>query len=125
MSLALRVSALATATANYLRDTVLPRVQPSGGTSGQVLTKISATNYASAWQTPATGGTGGAVAGTKTLNYTNGVLTSVSGPASATKTLTYTNGVLTQVQAVNSAVTTTKTLTYTNGSLTSVATIIT
>ena len=125
MSLSARVTALATATANYLRDTVLPRVQPSGGATGQVLTKTSAANYASAWQTPASVVAGAPVSGTKTLNYTDGVLTSVSGPASATKTLTYTNGVLTQVRAVNSGVTTTKTLAYTNGSLTSVATVIT
>ena len=122
MSLALRVSALATATANYLRDTVLPRVQPSGGATGQVLTKTSAANYASAWQTPAT--STAPTSGTKTLNYTNGVLTSVSGPASATKTLTYTNRVLTQVQSVVSGVTTTKTLAYTLGVLTSITVAI-
>lgn len=121
MSLALRVSALATATANYLRDTVLPRVQPSGGATGQVLTKISATNYASTWQTPAIGA---ATAGTRTLGYTSGKLTTVTGPGAATKSLTYTSGVLTQVQSISGGVTTTKTLAYTSGVLTGITVAI-
>lgn len=33
---------------------------PAGGTTGQVLTKTSATDYATAWQTPAAGGGGSA-----------------------------------------------------------------
>ncbi len=32
------------------------RSQPSGGATGQVLTKTGAADYASAWQTPAAGG---------------------------------------------------------------------
>ena len=32
------------------------RSQPAGGTTGQVLTKTANTNYASSWQTPASGG---------------------------------------------------------------------
>jgi hypothetical protein len=63
--------------------------------------------------------------GNKTLVYTNGILTSVTGPGAATKSLTYTNGVLTQVQSIVGGVTTTKTLTYINGSLTGVTTVIT
>lgn len=71
------------------------------------------------------GGSAAPTPGTKTLVYTNGVLTNVNGPGAATKALTYTDGVLTQVQAVSGGVTTTKTLAYSNGSLTSVATVIT
>lgn len=37
-------------------NAVTPRLLPSGGTSGQVLTKSSATDYAAAWTTPAAGG---------------------------------------------------------------------
>lgn len=32
------------------------RSMPAGGTAGQVLTKTSATDYATGWQTPAAGG---------------------------------------------------------------------
>lgn len=124
MSLAAQITLLATRIGNTLRDTVMPRVQPAGGTTGQVLTKTSAVNYASAWQTPATG-SNEVVAGTKTLTYTNGVLTSVVGPAGATKALSYTSGSLTQVQSVVNGVTTTKTLAYTNRNLTNVGTVIT
>ncbi len=123
MSLAAQITLLATRIGNTLRDTVMPRVQPAGGTTGQVLTKTSAVNYTSAWQTPATGG-GGVVAGTKTLGYTNGMLTSVNGPGAATKTLSRTNGILTQVQAVSGGVTVTKTLGYTGAALTTVGTVV-
>lgn len=58
MSLVSQVSALATSVANYLRDSVLPRLVPAGGTSGQVLAKSSATDFAVSWQT-LTGGSGG------------------------------------------------------------------
>ena len=123
MSLSAQITLLATRIGNTLRDTVMPRVQPAGGTTGQVLTKTSAVNYASAWQTPATG-SNGVVAGTKTLTYTGGVLTSVAGPAGATKALSYTSGSLTQVQSIVNGVTTTKTLGYTSGALSSVSTVI-
>lgn len=55
MTLQGRLEALATRVSNYLRDSVLPRLQPTGGTAGQVLTKISANNYDSAWVTPSSG----------------------------------------------------------------------
>lgn len=51
-----RIDALATRTGNYLRDSVLPRCLPPGGTTGQVLTKTSNVDYADAWATPAGGG---------------------------------------------------------------------
>ena len=49
--LSTRVGLLATRVANYLRDNVLPRVLPSGGSTGQVLVKSSAADYATAWAT--------------------------------------------------------------------------
>jgi hypothetical protein len=49
MSLAGNVSLLATRIANVIRDSVMPRVLPAGGTTGQVLNKTSATNYQTAW----------------------------------------------------------------------------
>jgi hypothetical protein len=47
-----RISALATSIGNSIRDSVLPRLLPSGGTTGQVLAKSSATNYAAGWVSP-------------------------------------------------------------------------
>ena len=52
-----RVNLLATRIGNYVRDSVLPRLVPSGGTSGQVLQKTSATDYALGWISPSTSGT--------------------------------------------------------------------
>ena len=49
--LSARVSLLATRIANYLRDSVIPRLLPSGGKSGQVLSKSSGTDYAVSWVT--------------------------------------------------------------------------
>lgn len=50
------VNALATRIANYLRDTILPRLVPAGGSTGQVLAKASATNHHLAWADAAAGG---------------------------------------------------------------------
>lgn len=55
-TLAARIAALATATGNYLRDSVLPRLLPTGGTSGQLLAKTSANNYAVGWVNAPSGG---------------------------------------------------------------------
>ena len=49
--LSARVSLLATRVANYIRDSVLPRLLPSGGGAGEFLTKSSATDYAVGWVT--------------------------------------------------------------------------
>ena len=49
--LSARISLLATRIANYLRDSVIPRLLPSGGVSGQVLSKSSGTDYAVDWVT--------------------------------------------------------------------------
>ena len=49
--LSTRISLLATRVANYIRDSVLPRLLPSGGEAGQSLTKSSATDYAVGWVT--------------------------------------------------------------------------
>lgn len=49
--LSARISQLATRIANYLRDSVIPRLLPSGGVSGQVLSKSSGTDYAVSWVT--------------------------------------------------------------------------
>ena len=51
MDLSARISLLATCIANYLRDSVIPRLLPSGGNSGQVLSKSSGTDYAVVWVT--------------------------------------------------------------------------
>ena len=55
--LSARISLLATRVANYIRDSVLPRLTKPGGTVGQVLTKNSSTNYDYSWITPASAGT--------------------------------------------------------------------
>ena len=55
--LSVRISLLATRVANYIRDSVLPRLTKPGGTVGQVLTKNSSTNYDYSWITPASAGT--------------------------------------------------------------------
>lgn len=47
---------LSTRIANYIRDSITPRLLPSGGTSGQVLSKSSATNYDASWITPSSSG---------------------------------------------------------------------
>lgn len=52
-----RISLLSTRVANYIRDSVLPRLSKSGGTTGQVWTKNSATDYDCSWVTPASAGT--------------------------------------------------------------------
>lgn len=52
-----RINLLATGIANYIRDSIKPRLMPTGGTSGQVLTKNSATNYDVGWITPSSSGT--------------------------------------------------------------------
>lgn len=51
MDLSARISLLTTRIANYLRDSVIPRLLPSGGSSGQVLSKSSDTDYAFSWVT--------------------------------------------------------------------------
>ena len=58
MSLASQVSALAGAIRDKI-NLMMPRLLPSGGTAGQVLSKASATDYATAWvtQTKVTAGT--------------------------------------------------------------------
>ncbi len=51
MDLSARISLLTTRIANYLRDSVIPRLLPSGGNSGQVLSKSSDTDYEFSWVT--------------------------------------------------------------------------
>lgn len=58
MSFASRTTALATRIGNYFRDSILPRLLPSGGTTGQVLAKTTGTNYVVGWVTPAAGSGG-------------------------------------------------------------------
>lgn len=122
MSLAVNITSLATRIGNTLRDTVMPRVQPAGGTAGQVLTKTSAANYASAWQTPTANA---AVGGTKTFVHTSGVVTSITGPGSDSITFTYVNGLQTKVVKVVGGVTTTANFSYTSGVLDTVTKVIT
>lgn len=73
--LSTRVGLLATRIANYIRDSVLPRLIPSGGETGTVLGKSSATNYAVSWITPSAGAGGS----TGQIQYNaSGVLTGAS-----------------------------------------------
>ena len=51
MDLSARISLLTTRIANYLRDSVIPRLLPSGGSLGQALVKSSTTDYAAIWVT--------------------------------------------------------------------------
>ncbi len=51
MSLATGLSSLATRIGNEIRDAIKPRLIPSGGTTGQAMTKSSGTNYAVTWTT--------------------------------------------------------------------------
>ena len=71
-SLVTQISSLATAIANYLRDSVLPRLVPSGGTTGQYLWKTADTDGALGWITP---------------NTASGTITSVSANLAATVAL--------------------------------------
>jgi hypothetical protein len=74
VSLETRLTLLCTRIGNYLRDSVLPRLIPTGGTTGQVLAKTSATNYAVGW----VNGAGGADPWARTIlaaDYTNPLAT--------------------------------------------------
>ena len=55
MSLVSRVSAGFAAVRDKI-NLMTPRLLPAGGSSGQVLAKTSASDYATAWTTPAAGG---------------------------------------------------------------------
>ena len=55
MTLVSRIGELAAAVRDKL-NTMTPRLMPAGGTTGQVLTKDTATDYDVSWQTPAAGG---------------------------------------------------------------------
>lgn len=73
--LSTRIGLLSTRIANYIRDSVLPRLIPSGGATGTVLGKSSATNYAVSWITPSAGAGGS----TGQIQYNaSGVLTGAS-----------------------------------------------
>ena len=67
MSLASQVSALAGAIRDKL-NTMTPRLLPSGGTGGQVLSKINGTNYNTQWTT-LSGGGGPAVIGSALVDF--------------------------------------------------------
>ena len=54
--LSARISLLATRVANYIRDSVLPRLVPAGGTNGQFLKKTADTDFALGWGSPASSG---------------------------------------------------------------------
>ncbi len=118
----------------YYRDASGNFVRLGVGSSGQVLT-VSGTNLPS-WQPASGGGLGNSFetvsqnlsAYPKTLNYTSGVLTSITytvGSNTITKTLNYTSGVLTSIVLSGTGLPSisahTKTLTYTSGVLTSIA----
>jgi hypothetical protein len=50
MTLAARISTLVTRIANYFRDSILPRLLPSGGSLGQVLGKTGGADYGVGWK---------------------------------------------------------------------------
>lgn len=83
-----RILALATRIANYLRDSILTRLLPTGGTVGQVLTKNTANNFDAAWATPATGGDPW-TRKVLTLDYNNATVTFTT-ITDGTNPLTYT-----------------------------------
>jgi hypothetical protein len=74
MTLEARIAALATRIGNYLRDSVLPRLLPTGGTTGQVLQKLSNANFNAGWATPAGGGGGWTLIETIAPNGTSAAL---------------------------------------------------
>jgi hypothetical protein len=51
-----RLDLVFTRIGNFLRDSVLTRVLPTGGTAGQVLSKVNANNFNATWTTPSTTG---------------------------------------------------------------------
>jgi hypothetical protein len=55
MSLVSGIQDLATRIAAQFRDVVMPRLLPSGGTAGQVLTRASGPDGAANWSTLGTG----------------------------------------------------------------------
>ena len=50
-TLADRIGSLSTRIANYIRDSINPRLIPSGGATNQILRKTSGTDYAVGWVT--------------------------------------------------------------------------
>ena len=46
-----RITLLATGIANYIRESIKPRLLPSGGETNQILRKTSGTDYAVGWVT--------------------------------------------------------------------------
>jgi hypothetical protein len=46
-----RINLLSTTVANYIRDSIKPRLIPSGGSTKQILTKTSGTDYDVSWTT--------------------------------------------------------------------------
>ena len=55
MSVVSQIQTLASRIANEIRDAVKPRLLPTGGAAGQVLTKASSTDGDADWSTPGTG----------------------------------------------------------------------
>lgn len=58
MSLVSEISDLAVAIRTKI-NSMVPRLIPAGGTTGQVLAKDTATDFDVSWQDPASGGGGG------------------------------------------------------------------
>lgn len=52
MSLINRIHAVASSIAIYLRDSIIPKLVPAGGFTGQVLTKASALDHSLTWANP-------------------------------------------------------------------------
>lgn len=97
---------------------------PIGGTTGQVLTKVSNSDYETTWEDPQ-GGSGYIPPKSPVFTYTDGALTGIEYEDGSTKTLTYAGGILTTLVFIRDGVTSTKTFNYTSGILQSINEVIT
>ena len=64
MSLSQRVVDLSAGIRDYIKQKILPRLLPAGGSAGQVLAKSAGANYSVTWVTPTGGGATNLVIGT-------------------------------------------------------------
>lgn len=63
MTLIERIGALATAIGDHIKTAIVPRLLPSGGTAGHVLTKTTGADYDASWAAPSGGGGSGQIDG--------------------------------------------------------------
>lgn len=120
MTVESRIVDLATGISAYIRDTILPRLLPAGGTTGQVV--VRKPGGLAGWDDPPAGGGGATTLTDPILTYTSGRLTSVSYSDGTVKTLSYTAGVLTRLDSAKGGTIVRKDLIYNlDGTLASIA----